>query len=199
MDQFSFNSQYNGVNYDPNLPTNESFTNQKNTNLSFGLGGTYGHKFSKMEVVVGTSIFNLNRPNQGFYGEKIKRDIRSSSFVKVDYQINQQLNILPSMNIQLQGKYKSFILGSNLKYTVTKTPLKYFAVYLGAWLRNKDASIFTLGADYQNWFFGLSYDLNISSLTPASNYRGGSEIAIRYIIKQYKPKKITHRICPDYI
>ena len=199
MDQFNFNNQYNGMTYDPSLPSNENFDNQKNTNLSIGFGSTYGYKFSKFELLFGTSLFNLNRPNQGFYNEKIKRDIRSSTFIKSNYFINKLFSLQPSLNVQLQGKYRSMIIGSNLKYTLSQTPLKYLAIYFGTWLRNKDASIFTIGADYQNWFFGLSYDINLSTLTPASKYRGGSEIAIRYIIRQYKPKKITHRICPDYL
>ena len=59
--------------------------------------------------------------------------------------------------------------------------------------------LLSVGMDYQNWFAGLSYDINFSKLVPASNARGGIEIAVRYILHQFKPKKITHRICPDYI
>ena len=75
----------------------------------------------------------------------------------------------------------------------------YQSVYAGLWLRAKDAGYLSVGMDYQNWFLGISYDFNISKLTPATNFRGGIEFAARYIIKRFKPKKITHRICPDYI
>jgi hypothetical protein len=119
--------------------------------------------------------------------------------VKTNFLIHKIFSIQPSLNLQIQGVYRSLIIGSNIKYNLSNTHLKYLAVYFGSWLRNKDAVIFNLGIDYQNWFLGISYDVNISTLTTASNYRGGSEIAIRYIIQQYKPKKITHRICPDYL
>jgi hypothetical protein len=55
------------------------------------------------------------------------------------------------------------------------------------------------GYDYKDFFVGVSYDINFSKLVPASNGRGGLEIAVRYIIRTFKPKKIIHRVCPDYI
>jgi hypothetical protein len=66
-------------------------------------------------------------------------------------------------------------------------------------MRNKDACFLTVGYDYQDFFMGLSYDINFSKLVPASNARGGFEIAVRYIINRFKPKRIEHRVCPDFI
>jgi chromosome segregation protein len=42
-------------------------------------------------------------------------------------------------------------------------------------------------------------DTNISKLIPASTARGGLEISVEYILTRFKPKKVIHRICPDYI
>ena len=75
----------------------------------------------------------------------------------------------------------------------------YKALHGGLWFRNRDAAYLTLGMDYQQLFVGISYDINVSKLVPASNLRGGFEIAIRYIINAFKPKKIIHRVCPDFI
>ena len=47
--------------------------------------------------------------------------------------------------------------------------------------------------------FDLSYDFNISSLSNASNYKGGFEISIRYLFINkifIEPKEY---ICPDYL
>ena len=198
--QFSFDNQYNGAYYDPNLPTNEIYQSQRNTNISIGIGTVYEfQKTNRNKISGGLSFFNLNRPNQGFFGENIPRDIRTSIFVKSSYQLNSDWDILPSLSLQHQGKYNEFIMGSNLKYTLFQKPTLYEAIYFGAWLRNKDAGYLSAGMDYQNWFFGMSYDFNFSKLVPASNARGGIEFAARYIIKRFKPKKIAHRICPDYI
>ncbi len=199
-DKFSFDNQYNGATYDPTLPTNETYQNQRNTNLSFGLGVVHEYKQKeRQKISSGIGFYNLNRPNQGFFGEKVQRDIRFSIFSKGTYQITNEIDILPSFALQIQGKYKEIIVGSNVKYILYQKPTLYQAVYAGLWLRTKDAGYLSVGMDYQNWFFGMSYDFNLSKLTTASNVRGGIEFAARYIIKRFKPKKINHRICPDYI
>ena len=198
-DLLSFDNQYNGITYDPTLTSNEQFTNQKKTNLTFGFGAVLLNEFKKFKVELSTGLFNLNRPNQGFYNDNVKRDIRSSNALQIIYPFLQKFELQPSIQYQAQGKYHSLLIGANFKYQFKKTSLKYIAFYSGGWLRNNDAFIFSLGADYQNWFFGLSYDINTSTLIQASNYRGGAEFAIRYILKRFKPEKISHRICPDYI
>lgn len=199
-DQFSFDNQYNGIAYNAALPTFENYQNQKNTNLSIGLGAVYEYFLNDHKKLTGgIGFYNLNRPNQGFFGEKVKRDIRTSLFIKGTYPINFDWDLIPSISFQIQGKYKEFIIGSSIKYTLIDRLGQYKAVYLGAWFRNKDAGYLSVGIDYQSWFLGLSYDINISKLIPASNLRGGIEVAARYIIHRFKPKKILHRACPDYI
>ncbi len=196
----SFDNQYNGINYDPNLPTNEIYSSQRNTNISIGTGAIYEYKIDEIQKISGgIGIFNINRPNQGFYNETIKRDIRTCISLKGIKKINYDLNLLPSIQLNFQGKYKEIVLGSSAKYTLIEKPREYRAVYAGLWFRNRDAIILTAGIDYQNWFAGLSYDINVSKLVPASNLRGGFEISIRYIIFSFKPKNVVHRICPDYI
>ena len=200
FDQFSFDNQFVNNEYDPSSPSFESFQNQKKTNFSLGLGAVYQYWITdRKKINVGIGIFNINRPNQGFYAEKVQRDIRTSLFLKGIYEINEDWDILPSISFQTQGKYKEFILGSSAKYTLIDKLGAYRAVYFGGWFRNKDAGYLSVGLDNQNWFCGLSYDFNVSKLVPASNFRGGFELAARYIIHRFKPKKITHRACPDYI
>jgi len=198
-DLLSFDNQYNGIIYNPNLPTNEQFINQKKTNFTFGIGATFLKEFEQFKIELSSGIFNLNRPNQGFYNEKIKRDLRNSTALQIIFPFREKFELQPNIHYQIQGKYHSLLIGTNFKYQFKKTSLKYIALYSGGWIRNNDALIFSLGADYQNWFFGLSYDINTSTLIQASNYRGGTEFAIRYILKRYKPKQISYRICPDYI
>jgi hypothetical protein len=36
-------------------------------------------------------------------------------------------------------------------------------------------------------------------LVPASNARGGFEIAVKYILNKVKKNNLIHRVCPDYI
>lgn len=199
-DFFYFDNQYDGVAYNPALSSGESFNTNKRTNFSIGLGSVYQYyQNDRLKFNLGFGIFNLNRPDQGFMGEKIARDIRINLSGRGVYKLNYDWDLVPGIQYSNQGKYNEFIIGSSVKYTLIDRLGEYRAIYAGGWFRNKDAGFLTVGMDYQDWFVGLSYDINFSKLVPASRARGGFEIAVRYIMRQFKPKNIVHRICPDYI
>lgn len=196
----TFDNQYDGSKYNENLPTNENFTANSRTNLSTGLGAVIDWRVNKKSKLnTGVGFYNLNRPDQGFLGTKIQRDIRTNLHARLDHKLKRDLFLLPAINFSKQGKYTEFILGSSVKYVLKEHLGEYRAVYAGIWYRAKDAGFISVGMDYQNWFVGVSYDMNFSKLTQASNARGGLEIAVRYIHHSLKPKKIIHRVCPDYI
>lgn len=199
-DQLYFDNQFNGVAFDPSLPTNEVYQTDRRTNFSLGLGAVYEYYRNKREKLsAGLGLYNLNRPDQGFYGDKIPRDIRMNLFIKALYKLDVDWDLVPALNFSVQGKYREIMLGSSVKYTLIDRLGTYRAVYSGLWLRNKDAACLTVGMDYQAWFAGISYDINFSKLVPASNARGGIEFAVRYILNHFKPSKSLHRVCPDYI
>jgi len=200
FDKLYFNNQYDGIQYNPSLSSNEVLNNDRKTNFSIGIGAVYQYYVNKrFNIIGGVGAYNLNKPNQGFYNDVILRDIRTNIFAKGIYKIGFDWDIVPSVNLSFQGKYNEIIVGSSVKYTLVDRLGEYRALYAGGWFRNKDAGYISAGMDYQNWFIGLSYDINFSKLVPASRARGGFEIALRYILYRFKPKKIVHRICPDYI
>lgn len=199
-DAFYFDNQWNGQQLDENLASKENFHSTNKTNFTWGIGAGYEfQKGKRQRIVAGAGLFNINRPNQGFFGDKIKRDIRFNLFARAEYKIDFDWDILPSIQLNLQGKYREFNLGSQVRYILVDRLGVYRAVLGGIYMRSSDAVFLTAGMEYQNWWAGISYDINYSSLTPASRARGGIEFSLRYIIYKFKPKKIKHRVCPDYI
>lgn len=200
FNNFYFDNQYNGIEYVQGLPTGESLSSDHKTNLSMGAGAVYQYyKDARFNIQGGLAFYNLNRPNQGFYNEIVKRDIRMNISGKGIYKLNYDWDLVPGLNLAIQGKYRELIIGSSVKYTLVNRLGEYRALYGGAFLRNRDAAYLSVGMDYQALFVGLSYDINFSKLVPASRARGSFEVAVRYIINRFKPKKIVHRVCPDYI
>jgi type IX secretion system PorP/SprF family membrane protein len=196
----TFDSQYQGYIYSNANPTNENFGSGRRTSILFSVGSLAKYRVNKkVGVEVGAGLFNLNRPDQGINGGKQKRDMRFALQSKVEYKINSDVFLLPGFQMNVQGKYKAFIIGSDLRYELLNKEGKYRAVFAGIWTRVKDATWITLGIQYQQTFVGISYDVNYSKLIPASRIRGGLEIAIRHELSIFRPKKITHRVCPDYI
>ncbi len=200
MDKFYFDNQFDGIFFDPSLPTNESYINDARTNVSVATGAVYTWNRSATEqLTVGIGGFNLNRPNQGFYGAKVQRDPRLSLFAIWEKPINSDWAVLPGISLNLQGKYRELLIGGQGRYTLVNRLGVYRAVDAGLWFRSKDAVIVRAGVAIQNWSVAVSYDTNISKLIPASNARGGLELSASYITNRFRPKAIIHRVCPDYI
>ncbi len=198
--KFYFDNQFNGVNFDPNLPTNEVLNNNSKSNINVSAGVVYQWNKSKDEKFTGgISLHNINRPDQSFYGEPLKRDARLSLFGIYDYRLNYDLAIIPGLSFNIQGKYRELLPGAQVRYYLVDRLGEYRAIDGGIWFRSRDAVIVRAGIAINNWSFAMSYDTNISKLIPASNARGGLELSAHYILRRFKPASIKHRICPDYI
>ena len=98
-----------------------------------------------------------------------------------------------------QGKYFEYIIGARGKYILSEAAGAVQSAYLGLFFRTKDAGFITAEYDYNNWHFGLSYDINLSTLRQASNGRGGIELSAIYILRKIKPSASKYKRCPDYI
>lgn len=197
----SFDSQYNGLRYDPTLPNNENFARDSRSYLSANLGFLWKYQLDEERwLETGVSLSNLSRPQQSFYNDAgIVLDRRLTIHSSYRHPLNDKTELLPSLLFQRQGKLTEVLLGSSVKYTLNDSPYAYRAIRGGAWARAVDAGILSAGLDYDQWFFGLSYDINLSRLQPASRYRGGLEIAVIYILKNTLPERARFKRCPSYI
>lgn len=199
--KLSFDNQFNGYYYDPDLPSSETLLTQSRTGLNFSIGAIYTYRpEARKQITAGIGWFNLPQSKQSFYGDDlIKRDKRVAIHANAIYELNYEWDLQPGVFMQFQGKYKELVIGSNARYIYKDKKGEYIAPYAGLWFRNRDAIYMVLGAYYNNWNVGISYDINVSQLSPASNVRGGLEFSVQYILFRFKPKEIQHRICPDYL
>jgi type IX secretion system PorP/SprF family membrane protein len=199
-DALYFDNQFDGVVFNPALPTMENFQSDRRSNASAGLGVLYEYRLNeRKKLTAGLGFYNLNRPDQGFYTQVIPRDIRMSLFAKGIYKLDVDWDLVPAIQFSMQGVYRELLAGSSVKYTLVNKLNDYKALYGGLWYRNRDAAYLSIGMDYNNWFAGISYDINFSKLVPASRARGGMEIAVRYVLNHFRAKKNLHRVCPDFI
>ena len=199
-DPLSFDAQYNGYQYDPSLPNQESFLRNSRTYANFNLGLAHFFDREKLSIQSGIAIFNLTAAKQSFYNDNnIRLDPRLVVHSKGVYNISKKINFLPGLLWMKQGKHKEMILNLETEYILVNFMRTYRSLWAGVSYRNKDALFLTTGMNYDNWKIGLSYDVNISKLVPASMLRGGFEVAIIYIIDKSPIEMIIHRICPDYI
>jgi type IX secretion system PorP/SprF family membrane protein len=195
---FYFDSQYNGYIFDPSAPTNEYFQTASMTKPMLGIGLIHAFEISKQySLQSGLGIFNLTRPNQSFFLDNTQRDIRLNFFSKLHYQYAAKLAFEPSLQLNLQGTFRALTIGSTAAYLLSakdKTTLS-----AGLWWRTKDAFCLQFGYARGPLYTGISYDVNYSSLVPASRGRGAFELSLRYVFTKFKPPQLQYRICPDFI
>lgn len=198
---FKYDVQFDGYKYDYTLPNNESFLNERYTNINIGLGIAYHQILNpKVEFETGIAVFNIVRQEQKLVGNNgIVRDRRLTYHANATYKMDKEWYLLPGLLFQKQGVYNELVLGSNIKYILKDKRSEYVAPYGGLWLRANDAINVVAGLYYNNWIAGVSYDINISELSPASNVRGGLEFSFQYILSIFKPKLGQYRTCPDYL
>ena len=89
-------------------------------------------------------------------------------------------SLSPNTVFMFQGNATEFNIGTMLEYNLPDNddPDAYFAV--GAYYRLKDALIAGIGFGYKNFSLGITYDINLSSLSVASSNKGGLEISLIY-------------------
>jgi hypothetical protein len=97
----------------------------------------------------------------------------------------------------MQAKAHNTMVGAAYSLNVNNSEDNPTNVYLGAWYRLSDAVIPYVGLEYNEFHFGVSYDVNVSPLKTASNSRGGVELSVIYIRKYTDPnmKKLN---CPKF-
>jgi hypothetical protein len=87
------------------------------------------------------------------------------------------------------------VLGGNFGYYLPKNNYSAKSIFFGPHVRTvlnqTDAVIVAFGLNFTNMDIGISYDVNVSSLSPATSHRGALEFSLIYRTKNTNPKKIT--------
>lgn len=200
-EDLNFDNQYNGLYFDPSRSTGENFSRQQRAYLDASLGVHYHWNAGKRKVrEAGIGLYNLFKPRQSFYDAAwVKRDRRMTAFISTEHPIDPELNLKPSAFLALQGSFRELVFGSDLEYILRDELGLYRSIFAGIWYRNRDAGFLKLGMHYDEWRVGLSYDINISDLRPASQGRGGFEITLRYILRRYERPNESYKSCPTFI
>ncbi|MEN9700062.1 MAG: hypothetical protein RLZZ301_1260 [Bacteroidota bacterium] len=194
----TFDAQYNGFVFDPTAPTNEYFQTASMCKPMLGFGLIHRYQLlPDLQLESGLGLFNLTRPDQSFYGNPLHRDVRVNLYSKLSIPLIDGWKLQPSLQYAVQGKYRELQLGALANYCFSRPDHIY--LFAGAWWRSADAFCLNFGYQRGSIYTGISYDINYSSLVPASHSRGAFELSFRYVIRRFHPPTLIHRVCPDYI
>ena len=182
--------------------TQETFPNKSEVNVSYFdlnagfiyTGSTNGYN----NFYVGASMYHVNRPKETFMNDgNFVLNARTTIQAGGKVPVGTYNYIHFAANHSMQAKAHNTMAGAAYSLNVNNSEENQTNVYLGCWYRLNDAIIPYLGLEFGEIHVGASYDVNTSSLKPASNSRGGVEISLIYIRKYTDPsmKKLN---CPKF-
>ena len=194
LNNYSWGTQYDGTGYNSSLDSRES----KNYNsavfadlnagmaLSFNKGGGSFVSTSKTKFIIGYSISHYNKPNQSVVGSNESLDMKHTVYAQGTFSVKDNVSVKPLLFFYYQSAMMEATAGCLLRYGLGQqskiTGIKKGSAFsFGFLYRYKDALVPTVELEKGTLLFGISYDMNISSLTPASKVRGGLELSIRLI------------------
>lgn len=180
--------------------TNESFSSSQVKLSYFDLnagvfynGTTNGYN----NFYLGASMYHINRPQESFQKGNFLLNARTTLQAGGKIPVGSYNSLHIAVNHSLQAKAHNTMIGGAYAMNINEDEANPTNVYFGSWFRFGDAIIPYVGLEFGEWRFGASYDVNTSSLKPASNTKGGVELSLIYIKKHVDPnmKKLN---CPIF-
>ncbi|HHH54982.1 MAG TPA: type IX secretion system membrane protein PorP/SprF [Bacteroidetes bacterium] len=185
---------------DPTLGSGEPFERYRFSFLETGAGVNYRFQHSvRNSLMLGASAFHLTQPSQNFSGVTVDPlDIRLSLMAIANVKLTKELDIQGQFLYQKQDVYKETVLGGFIKLYINNKLGKQLSLNLGLMNRFGEGIAPKIAVEYNSWYVGLNYDVvTKKDLSEYSNYRGGPEIHLKYVIKNVKPFG-EFKICPIY-
>ncbi len=180
--------------------TSESFTSQQ-VNLHyfdmnagvFYNGSTNGYN----NFYLGASMYHINRPKESFQKGNFLLSARTTLQAGGKIPVGSYNAIHFAANHSMQAKANNTMVGGAYAMNLNNDEANPTNFYFGSWYRFGDAIIPYVGLEFGEWHFGASYDVNTSTLKPASNSRGGVEVSLIYI-KKYVDPNMRKLNCPKF-
>lgn len=184
-------------------PSGENARPQSDLYPDFSAGVLWYSIMGDHSFYVGGSMYHINTPNISlFEGQQDRLHERYVGHLGGELSINRNLSLLPAAAVYLQGPSTDINVGTNFRYSSSGEDL---ALRIGGWVHvsnklenNIGLEAFTVTAmlEMEFWMLGLSYDINVSDLVPASNSRGAFEASFIYLIPE-KGRR-TKVNCPKF-
>ncbi len=206
-----WDEQWNGLSYDPNLQSGESFNLNRFGYLETALGLNYRYqKTSRTKMDLGIAGWHLTKPEDTFYSRANpqKLPIRLAIYGIGSIELADRLDLQLDVLAQDQGEYNEIILGGYVNIYLNEQRGKETSLRLGLGYRTNfppstvdrtSKALFPkIALEWQRRFFiAASYDIDLSEFNQHTNYRGGPEIHFNYLITDVKPLK-QFKVCPIY-
>ncbi len=183
----------------PNL---ERFNNAEIRYPDYNGGLMYSGRVAEHVVVyAGYSYYHLTRPEESFLGNSFQIHDRQTVYLGGSFEMNPNTVFYGSVLYQSQASATELVAGGAVGFILNPGHDAEFQkntiLYLGGWYRYQDAVAPYVGLEWSKMRLGFSYDVNTSSLTPASHGLGGYELSLLYFGRINKSQRQNYNwSCP---
>ena len=181
--KLTFDDQFVNGSYSATNPTHQTFSNTNLTYMDLSVGLAYSSIFGNdVKYYFGGSYFHFNKPKVAFSNTN---DIKLNNKIVINAGLSTPTSDYDRLilyadyfsqggNSQVQGgfMYQHYLFEADEDEAVS--------VSAGTFLRWNDAVMPLIKIEYYHLGIGLTYDINISKLKAASQFRGGYEITLSY-------------------
>lgn len=187
-----WDSQWSNNTYNSSLSSGETESASKAA-LDFGGGMAYVFRGKPstissndaLELIISGACYHFTRPDLGVGGGDPLNMRYTGMIYSTIGLYNTKLRLSPRILYNQQASLREINAGC-IVYLVLQNGSSFTgynqesAIGLGASYRFGDALVPEIHYYNGDFFVGVSYDINISSLTPYSASRGGLEVSLRY-------------------
>jgi type IX secretion system PorP/SprF family membrane protein len=200
-----FESQLDGYGWNKNISNGENFNSNPIIYPDVNAGIMFSSRpKDKFAYNFGVSVFHIAAPRESFLfdqNNRINRRYAANGSCDISAGYDDHWTISPTILFMMQGQAVQYNYGVGVNYQTNNDNLGIFG---GGFARMNsggafDAAILNLGVDVYNTRIGLSYDINVSGLSGASESQGAVEVSVVYIFKKSRDQSINYPMyCPKF-
>jgi len=199
--KLTFEDMY--VNGAPTNLTSQVFPKTTLSYPDFNGGIMYSGKIADHATgYVGYSYYHLTNPTESFLDDNVTIHSRQTGYLGGSFDMNENTVLYASALYQSQASASEIVVGAAVGFVLNPGHDEEFqkntVFYLGGWYRYGDAVCPYVGLEWSKMRFGVSYDVNVSSFTPATGGAGAYEISLIYFgrINRHEKNPQYNWSCP---
>lgn len=181
--KLSFDDQFQNGTYSPANPTRQTFSNTSLTFFDAAAGLCFSSSAGdNAHYYVGVGMFHLTSPKIAFQAQNdvvLNRKFVVNAGLSAPLGYDDRIVVYADYFMQggnRQGQGGALFTHDFIQYDATSK----VSISGGVFYRWNDAIIPVIRYDYMHLGFGFAYDVNMSKLKTASQYRGGYELTLVY-------------------
>jgi len=152
----------------------------------------------RLNIYGGAALHHLNQPTVSHLNNPaVSLFSRLTVHLGGEYPLNKKISLKPDVIYLKQGPHTQLNAGTSVRFKVGASDSRFNSgalgqfFQIGAWYRvgnkaagglHSDAFILATRFEFDQYSIGLSYDLNVSSLSQAASANGSFELSGQYLL-----------------